>query len=134
MSVQAALDYQPPENTCSKPKIIANEAIVAAPIQDSGSAAFFQGSNTATVSDVSSYDLERQARKEKRWRRCLAGYKEGLLDDMERLKGSAQHGLTQAQAHTIVTSMALIQRVYLTPDGVLDEAELAENSGSPQNQ
>ncbi len=53
---------------------------------------------------------------------------------MERLKGSAQHGLTQKQAHTIVTSMALIQRVYLTPDGVLDEAELAENSGSLQNQ
>ncbi len=60
MSVQAALDYQVPENTCSKPRIITGEAIV--------------------------------------------------------------------------TNMALIQRVYMTPDGVLEEAELAENSASPENQ
>ena len=127
MSVQAALDYQVPENTCSKPTIFANEAVVAAPVQDPSSVSFFEGSNTANVSDTSSYDLERQARKEKRWEKCLAGYKEGLLEDMERLKGSAQHGLTQAQANTIVTNMVLIQRVYMTPDGVLEEGESAEN-------
>ncbi len=133
-SVQAALDYQVPENICSKPRVITNEAVVAAPVQDASSVSFFEGSNTANVSDIDGYSLERQARKEKRWRKCLAEYKEGLLDDMGRLKGSAQHGLTQAQAHTIVTNMALIQRVYMTPDGILEEAELAENSASPENQ
>jgi hypothetical protein len=134
MSVQAALDYQVPENSCSKPKIIANEAVVAAPLQDPTSVSFFEGSSTANMSDVPGYTLERQARKEKRWRKCLAGYKEGLLDDMGRLKGSAQHGLTQAQANAIVANMALIQRVYMTPDGVLEEAELAANSASLENQ
>lgn len=39
---------------------------------------------------------------------------------MERLKSSAQHGLTEGQTHAILTNMALIQRVYLAPDGVME--------------
>ena len=133
MSVQAALDYQVPENACSKPKIVADAATVAAPVQDPSSVSFFEGNNTISVSDLAGYERDRQARKGKRWRKCLAEYKEGLLDDMERLKSSAQHGLTQEQAHAILTNMALIQKVYLTPDGVLEEGALAEISTSPEN-
>ena len=120
MSVQAALDYQLPENTCSKPEIITDAASVSAPIQDASSTTIFEGTSTASVSDIDHYERGRLERKEKRWRSCLAEYKSGLLDDMERLKGSAQHGLTEAQAHAIVANMALIQRVYLTPDGILE--------------
>ncbi len=120
MPVQAALDYQVPGNTCSKPDIVADDTNVAPPVQDTGSVPFFEGSNTTNVSDLDGYERDRQERKGKRWRKCLAEYKAGLLDDMERLKSSAQHGLTQEQANAIVSNMALIQKVYLTSDGVLE--------------
>ena len=125
-AVQTALDYELPENTCSKPKVISNEATVTAPPQDPSSTAFFEGSSTSEVSDVDGYTRKRQERKETRWKKCVVEYKEGLLQDMEQLKGSAQHGLTQEQANTILESMALIQKVYMTPDGVLEEAERTE--------
>lgn len=131
MSVQAALDYKVPENTCSKPEVVAGGANVSPPIQDASSVSIFEGSSTASVSDVDSYERERQERKENRWNNCLAEYKNGLLNDMERLKGSAQHGLTQEQAHAIVANMALVQSVYLSPDGVLEpeegDSEIPEN-------
>jgi hypothetical protein len=123
MSVQAALDYQLPENTCSKPEIVTGGTNVVAPIQDPSSINVFQGSSTAVVSDIDSYERGRQERKEERWRKCLAKYKEGLLNDFERLRGSAQHGLTEEQAHAILTKMALVQRVYFDPDGILEPEE-----------
>lgn len=123
MSVQAALDYQLPENTCSKPDVITGDANVVAPIQDPSSVSLFESSSTVVVSEVDSYERGRQERKEKRWRKCLAKYKQGLLDDFERLNSSAQHGLTEEQAHTILTHMALVQSVFLTPDGVLEPEE-----------
>lgn len=121
LSVQAALDYQLPENTCSKPEIISSGTNVAPPIQDPSSVSVFEGSSTAVVSNTDSYERGRQERKEKRWRKCLAEYKEGLLHDFERLRGSAQHGLTEEQARVILTNMALVQRVYLDPDGLVPE-------------
>ena len=121
MSVQEALSYRIPDNTCSRPEIIADEANVTPPMQESSSVPIFEGSITATVSNVDTNERRRQARKERRWRKCLAEYKESLLDDMERLKGSAQHGLTEEQAHTILSHMALIQRVYLSAEGALEE-------------
>lgn len=122
-AVRAALAYDVPENNCTKPKSSIANKTVTAPTQDSGSASFFEGSNTSEVSDVDTYARARIERKEKRWKKCLAKYKDGLLDDMERLKASAQHGLTQEQANTILASMARIQSVYMHPDGVLVEPE-----------
>lgn len=129
MSVQAALDYQLPENTCSKPEFFVNGTDSGLPIQDSGRGDN-HGYRDANLSDVDGDELEREARKEERWKKCLAEYKEGLLNDMERLKGSAQHGLTEAQAHAIVAHMVLIQDVYLSPDGLREPTAVAGGSGT----
>ncbi len=119
-AVQAALDYEVPENTCKKPKTNFSETSVTAPPQDAGSASFFEGSSASNVSDTDSYTRNRAARKEKRWKSCVDKYKKGLLADMETLKSSAQYGLTQAQANTILGKMAAIQAVYMSPEGVLE--------------
>jgi len=132
-AVQAALDYQLPQNTCLKPKVIAADTTASAPAQASGSAAFFVGSSTSEISDVDSYTRKRLERKESRWKSCVASYKDGLLDDMEELKSSATHGLTQQQAQTILANMALIQQVYMTQDGVLEQQEVVDNSEKPDN-
>ena len=54
----------------------------------------------------------------KRWDTCITGYKEDLMNDFETLKSSAQHGLSQAQADTILGKLALIQEVLVSPDAV----------------
>jgi hypothetical protein len=66
---------------------------------------------------VDSYELERYKRAESRWMKCVEGYKKGLLDDFETLKNSPQYGITQAQAKTILTNMALIQSAIESPTG-----------------
>jgi hypothetical protein len=48
--------------------------------------------------DVDSYTLRRYERQEKRWQSCLEDYRKLLMTDFEKLKASAQHGLTQDQA------------------------------------
>ncbi len=127
-AVQDALDYQLSENTCSRPRIIlpgdAGDAgntggTVSPPPQASGSTEFFVGSSGSEVSEMDSYTRRRLKSKEQRWRTCVASYKVTLLQDMEALKGSANHGITQAQANIILTNLALIQKVYMTEDGVL---------------
>ena len=130
-AVQAALDYEIPENTCVKPKTTFTEKSVTAPAQDAGSASFFEGSSASNVTDTDSYTRNRAARKEKRWKKSVDKYKKGLLADMETLKSSAQHGLTQAQAETILGKMATIQAVYMTPDGVLEPAEAQASANAP---
>ena len=125
MSVEAALNYELPENPCARPDSLSGDANVSAPIQDSSGVPYFQGSSTASISDTDHYERSRLERKEKRWKKCLAGYKAGLLEDMERLKTSATHGLTEAQALTIVGHMKRIQTAYLSPDGLIHES--AEN-------
>ena len=122
MSVEAALNYQLPENPCLQPEVLADGENVSAPVQDPSGVPYFQGSSTANISDTDYYERERLERKEKRWKSCLADYKAGLLEDMERLKSSATHGLTEEQAYAIVAHMKLIQDVYLSPDGTLTSA------------
>jgi hypothetical protein len=118
--VQAALGYAVPENPCDKPNSYARSVSVSgAPTQAAGSALIFEGQGAQEISDVDSYTLRRQERKSERFEKCVATYKEGLLEDMEELKMSAQHGLTQDQAITIVGKMAEIQKVYMTPEGVV---------------
>ena len=131
--VQAALDYQLPENTCTKPKDFTPNTTVSAPAQAGGSTSFFIGSSTTDVIDVDSYTRRRQERQESRWRSCVATYKAELLNDMEELRSSARHGITQEQANTILTNMAMIQEVYLTWDGVLEQEAVVENSEESDN-
>jgi hypothetical protein len=126
MSVQQALDYQLPENTCVKPDVFVSDDSAAPMAQDPNAAATITaGNNTASFDDMDTAVRQRYLRKEKRWRKCVASYKKGLLKDMERLQGSAQHGLTQEQADAILTNMALVQRAYLSPDGIPGPEEAA---------
>ena len=117
-NVQAALDYQLPENTCStKPKSfeLSGEAI-GKPVQESGGLTYFEGSGADEISDIDSYTRKRQERKVARWKKCTKEYKSGLREDMEELKASAQHGLTQPQANIILANLANIQQVYMAPE------------------
>ena len=74
------------------------------------------------MTDVDSYTIKRYERKKKRWEKCVDQYKSKLMKDFERLKNSAQHGLTQDQADQILANMATIQQVYLSPEGLDEEA------------
>jgi hypothetical protein len=68
-------------------------------------------------------------KKEQKWRKCVDKYKTGLLKDMDTLKASAQHGLTLAQADTIIDNMRGIQDVYMTADGVISKDEIKPPRG-----
>jgi len=116
--VQAALDYQLPENTCgTKPKSFESSGeAIGTPIQDSSSISVFEGSGADEMSDVDSYTRKRQERKMTRWKSCTKEYKSGLLEDMEELKASALHGLTQPQANIILANLANIQQAYMAPE------------------
>jgi hypothetical protein len=118
--VEAALNYQTPENTCEKPTKFANTDTRTAPQQSAGSSDYFSGSSTASTSDTDSYTIRRLEKKEEKWRKCVDQYKSTLLEDMQTLKSSAQFGLTQEQADMIVAKMLAIQNIYITPDGVLE--------------
>ena len=116
--VQAALDYQLPENTCgTKPKSFESSGeAIGTPIQDSSSTSVFEGSGAEEMSDVDSYTRKRQERKMTRWKSCTKEYKSGLLEGMDELKASAQHGLTQPQANIILANLANIQQAYMAPE------------------
>ena len=109
--VQNALDYTLPELTCSQPKLPG----VSKDVYDPATGA-------VNRADVDSYELGRFERAEKRWNKCLAKYKKGLMKDFERLKGSASHGLTQTQANTIMANMKTIQSAVISPTGKPEDA------------
>jgi hypothetical protein len=116
--VQAALDYQLPENACgTKPKSFESSGeAIGTPIQASSSSVIFEGSGAEEMSDIDGYTRKRLERKMTRWKNCTKEYKSGLLEDMEELKASAQHGLTQPQANIILANLANIQQVYMAPE------------------
>jgi hypothetical protein len=121
--VQAALDYDMPENICKKPTKFANtKSTATAPAQSSSGTDVFSGGGSVNNSDTDSYTIRRLEKKEQKWRKCVDKYKADLLKDMATLKASAQYGLTQTQATEIVAKMRGIQDVYMTPDGVPDPA------------
>ena len=120
--VQEAMDYQLPKNTCSKPRAVEGETSASPPAaRQAGTAEFFVGSSDADVSDMDTYTRKRLENKKRRWQKCVSEYKAGLLDDMETLKASAAHGITREQADIILANLASIQKVYMTPEGVLTE-------------
>jgi hypothetical protein len=122
--VQAAMDYELPENTCVKPRrFVRTTEVLGAPLPDTGAVQIFQGSGADEVTDMDSNTINRLKRKEDRWNKCVKEFKDGLLVDMEKLKASAQHGLNQDQANIILGNMAQIQKVYMTPEGVLEDAQ-----------
>jgi hypothetical protein len=108
--VQAALDWELPVNKCDKPNIIARSSVVA------GSAGDLQ------QTDVDSNTIRRHERKLERFESCVDEYKEALLVEFDEMKNCAQYGLTSEQADIILGKMALMQKVYLTADGIVEEA------------
>jgi len=104
--VQAALDWQLPQNECKEPKI---RGVGTGIIDEAGVTRRYDG--------VDSYQIGRFERQQKRWRSCVSEYKSGLLEDFTELKNSAQYGLTQQQADIILGKMALLQSALSSPDG-----------------
>lgn len=103
--VLAALDYDIPVYKCRKPKSL----IQMTEVNNEGA---------TSVLDIDSYQLNRAERKQKRWQSCVARYKQALLEDFTELENSAQYGLTQDQANTILGKMADIQSVIMSVDGI----------------
>ena len=107
--VVAALEWELPVNECSKPRSVDRYSL--------------RSDGDVDFSTIDQYKLKKKQRQ-----KCLDNYREGLMRDFELLQGSVQHGLTQQQANQILTKMALIQQVYLSPDGVPEEAILKEET------
>ena len=105
-----ALDWNLPENKCEKPNLISQSYKVT------------DSEGDRPVSDVDSYTIRRYERKEKRWKKCVDNYKKDLMKDFTRLKDSAQYGLTQEQANSILEKLSLLQKAYLSPDGLPETA------------
>ena len=107
--VSEALAWELPENSCGQPKI---RGVGTGIIDNEG---------TTRRYDVDTYQIERFERQQKRWKACVSKYKGGLMEDFETLKNSAQYGITQEQANTILGKMALIQSAMTSPDGIPSE-------------
>ena len=106
--VAAALAWSLPETPCQQPKLAGKRADIV-------------DTNGITIRiDVDSYKINRFKRKEKRWLRCMASYKQGLVTDLRRLKDSAQYGLTQQQADEILAKLTLIQATVEEPTYVIN--------------
>ena len=101
--VAAALAWSLPENPCQQPKLAGKSADIVDTL------------GIPRRMDVDSYKIDRFKRQEKRWLKCVANYKQGLVTDFSRLKDSAQYGLTQQQADEILAKLALIQASVEAP-------------------
>ena len=122
--VQAAMDYELPKYTCVKPKKFVHKTeVIGAPMPASGAVPIFEGSGAEEITDMDSHTMNRLKRKEDRWNKCVVEFKDGLLADIEKLKASAQYGMNQDQANIILGNMSKIQKVYMTPEGVLDDSQ-----------
>ena len=85
--VQAALDWQIQPTQCNPPII--------------------KRSNIVT-------GTERRIKKaQKKYKKCIDNYIDGLLEDYSKMMGVAKHGLTQQQADIIMGHLKLIQSVLV---------------------
>ena len=95
--VQAAIEWQLPEHSCG-----------AQPRLRKG-ADYANETHETVHSDIDSYTRQRHQRKHKRWNKCMGKYRNRLIKDFGRLKGSVRHGMTQSQAETVLAKLKLIQ-------------------------
>ena len=120
--VQEALNWQLPLNTCKNPKEIRHLQNIDANggyISHSPTNTTEESGGAPTVYGVDHYKIDRYQRKKKRWESCISNYKSELLVSFEKLKSSAQFGLTKPQANTILGKLAQIQAIVLSPNGVI---------------
>ena len=120
--VQAALDWQLPQNSCDKPKLSQHDIrALNGIISQTPTSGSEVSTGTRLVFEVDHYKLARYERKNSRWKKCVSGYKTGLLEQFEVLKSSARYGLTEQQAQTIMGKLAQIQAAVVSVDGVAKE-------------
>lgn len=104
--VQAALDWQMPENECE-----------------------FKIRRT----NVGGREDRLYKKAMKKYEKCNASYLAGLASEREELMAVAHHGLTQAQADTILTHMGVIEIVIKRskPESVVPDAirEIDDQAG-----
>ena len=87
--VQAALDWELPANECEPPKVKA--------------------------SHVTSHSERKYKKAKKKFEKCYNNYKSELVKQQQEMMAVAKHGLTTAQAETIMKNMKQIQ-VIATSD------------------
>jgi hypothetical protein len=104
--ITAAMAYTLPKLKCQQPVLPGKSKDVVDP------------NGSVTRFDIDTYQLGRYNRAKKRWEKCITQYKTLLMEDFVELKGSAAHGLTGAQAQTILTNMATIQAALIAPDAI----------------
>lgn len=102
--VQEALDYQVPLSECGEEPVLR------------GVNTFRDTAEKAAQSDIDHYTRERHERRHKRWSTCNDKYRDVLMNDFSRLKDSARHGMTQAQAEVVLGHMKSIQDVLRPPE------------------
>jgi hypothetical protein len=122
--VQAALDWELPLNVCKKPRFVGYQQDVLAHggvISHAPTNTTETSEGTPTVFEVDHYKIDRYERKKRRWESCVSSYKSILLEQFEVLKSSAQYGLTNQQAETILAKLAQIQAAFLSPEGIVKE-------------
>ena len=102
-AVQAALDWQLPSNECEPPDPKYGQTIV-----DSDGI-------PSTSQKLSPSKARLEAKKKKRFDKCIETYKKGLVSEFGKLREVAKHGLTQEQADMILGKLARIQAVVQDP-------------------
>jgi hypothetical protein len=121
--VQAALDWELPLNYCKKPRSVGGQEEVLAHggVISHAPTGTTEGSlSTPTVFGVDHYKIDRYERKKKKWETCVSSYKSNLLEQFEVLKSTAQYGLTEQEAETILGKLAQIQAAVLSPEGIIN--------------
>ena len=102
--VQRSLGYQLPASDCGDEPTLR------------GVSTFRDNAEKAAQTDVDHYTRKRHERRHKRWSKCNDKYRDGLMKDFNRLKDSAQHGMTQEQAQVVLGHMKSIQDVLRPPE------------------
>jgi hypothetical protein len=101
--VQAALTWEVPASECGNTPKLKGASSDLAEIVD--------GQEIQRSYDIDYNTLARHTRRKNRWITCMTQYNQSIVDSIGMLRGSAQHGLTEAQAKQILQNMADAQAV-----------------------
>jgi len=98
--VQAALAWEIPANECGKQPSLSRAG------KD-----LDEGNGVKRRFDVDSNTLGIHKRRQKRWVKCMTRYNQDIVDSIKMMRSSAQYGLTEPQAKTILQKMVDAQAV-----------------------
>lgn len=101
--VQAALTWEVPAHSCGDHSKLKGGAPDFAEI--------VAGQEIKRSYDIDTNTLSRHTRRKNRWVKCMTQYNQSIVDSIEMLRSSAQHGLTETQAKQILQKMVDAQSV-----------------------